>query len=90
MVGVVVGGGGGVTGVVGTAAGVGAGVGVGALEPDVVDVAGCVVVAPGTVVGVAAAPVVAEAGMPLFKTANHTPPTFCPCACPFFLSPSKR
>ena len=60
-------------------------------EPRVVDVIGCVVDAPGAVVDVAAgAPAVAVAGMPLFNTANHTPPTFCPCACPFFLSPSKR
>ena len=28
--------------------------------------------------------------MPLFSTANHAPSTFCPCACPFFLSPPKR
>jgi hypothetical protein len=60
-------------------------------EPCVVDVIGCVVEALGAVVDVAAgAPAVAAAGMPLFNTANHIPPTFCPCACPFFLSPSKR
>ena len=26
---------------------------------------------------------------PLFNAANQTLPTFCPVACPFFLSPSK-
>ena len=56
----------------------------------VVGVTGCVGEAPGAVVGVAAGAAVALAGMPLFSTANHAPPTFCPCACPFFLSPPKR
>ena len=60
-------------------------------EPCVVDVTGCVVDAPGAVVDVeTAAPAAVVAGMPLFNTANHMPSTFCPCACPFFLSPSKR
>ena len=31
-----------------------------------------------------------EAGMPLFNAAKKTLPTFCPVACPFVLSPSKR
>jgi hypothetical protein len=102
VVGVVVGGAGAcVTGVGGSVAGVDAWVGVVTPEPAlellevpefvdepcVVDVTGCVVGAPGTVVAVVRA--VALAGSPLRNTANHTLPTFCPCACPFFLSPSK-
>ena len=92
VVGVVVGGA--VTGVGGWVAGVDACVGVVTLElddePCVVDVTGWVVEAPGAVVDVApAAPAVALAGMPLRNTANHTLPTFCPFAWPFFLSPSK-
>ena len=101
VVDVVVGGGGCVTMVVGWLAGVGACVGVVTFdppleldgepgpepEPDVVDVTGRVVEALGAVVVVAAAPAVTLAGMPLFSTANHTLPMFCPLACPFFLSP---
>ena len=56
--------------------------------PAVVDV----VVAVGDVVGdvVGAVGATFEAGIPLFNAANQTLPTFCPVACPFVLSPSKR
>ena len=98
VVGVVIGGAVGcVTGVGGWVTGVGAAVGTVTLEcaPCVVCVVGgCVVLAPGEVVDVAApapaAGVTAAVGIPLFSTANHTPPTSCPCACPFFLSAAKR
>ena len=98
---VVVGGGFGWVGgvVVGGGAGarvVGVTAGVGVLDDPgtcVVGVGASVVDVPGPAAGAAgaagAAPAVALAGMPLFNTANHTLPTFCPCACPFFLSPSN-
>jgi hypothetical protein len=91
--GVVVGGGAGAR-VVGVTAGAGV---LDDPETCVVGVGGCVVDVPGPAavgavgaVGVVGAVGAAfEAGMPLFNTANHTLPTFCPWACPFFLSPSK-
>lgn len=106
MVGVVVGGdvGGVVVGaavggvVVGGGAGarvVGVTAGAGVLDPEPVVVgggAGDVDVVGAAVVGVvdAVRGAALEAGMPLFMAANQTLPTFCPFACPFFLSPSKR
>jgi hypothetical protein len=56
----------------------------------VVPVTGAVAGVEGAVVDVApAAPAMALTGIPLFNTANQTWPTFWPCACPFFLSPSN-
>jgi hypothetical protein len=79
--GVVAGGGAGAR-VVGETAGAGA---LGDPEACVVGVAGCVVdVAGPAVVGAVgvdgAVGAAFEAGMPLFNTANHTFPTFCPLA----------
>ena len=53
-----------------------------------VGVSGSVVDVPGPA-AVDAVGAAFGAGMKLFNTANHTLPTFCPCACPFFLSPSN-
>ena len=57
---------------------------------DGVEVMGWVLVLVGAVVEVLDEPCTAEAGMPLFSTANHAPATACPFAWPFFVSPSKR